>query len=474
MKRVKPGIFCASVFVCFLSLSLGAPRAGADADGGGGSGLGQPGAVILATSTVGEDLSVAVDWSPDITAISVEIALFDGTGAQVEALVVSPVAGEHVQYVVPEFLSRVPAGGFQFSVALRIPSGEDISAAHGFRVFFDCSLNGPSCAWETVDGLEASSPTMREAMLQGLDAATAAGSTDLLADLLAGRPDLTGQIVSFVAQLDQLDRRLNLGPNCFCSWVDAFFKDLSYSLDNEDGTQKAGWQTKERVSEGLNLQLGGQAHSYPGTVNLDVFGSSRLSFSLRCWQFVEWTEYTVPMAGGSASRSLRFPRVVPCLDTCSGEITFSSKTEIQLDIAGLQNAGGEEIIAETALEGSLQVFDGASNLGFVDSWGLDSKCEGDECPLIIDHTSTSRELSITLESTSEGIGVFSDRAQLSLRAPDQGQWCLACSHLSTSTSAVGNSDCAVESGAFVNLMPRNNRDIGPACGELDIDPWEPP
>ncbi len=477
--RIKIHAIAAFVLLVCLSMLL-ATRSQAEVGPGHStaSAVGPAGVSILGTSAQGESLSVRLAWSPEHAYETVELILLDETGSKVDGRFISPPeGGEPLEVVFPDFLRRLPAEGFQVSSVVQDLAGQNVSAVHAFRVFFDCPPRARGCRWETVDGLKADSLTMRESLRAALHAdGTAAATLDLLTDILTSQPKLEGQVLSLASQLDRLDARRTLGTKCHCFWIAAFQEAPAGVIKKgvASGPVPSGWTYGEVQGRGAAVVIGGQARWLEDPIELSVDGASSLTMELSCYQIKQWKTHKVSMSTSGSERILRFPVMVPCAAVCSGDLVFTATLKGELRANGKQAQSHSQVTAGASLKGVFKVWDFTGHTALEAPWNFAHGCIGDDCLAQSDPIPVGDSLEISVFDTVRSTGTVASLAEFSLFAPEQGQWCLACSVIRTEIAAIGTaSPCASEPTVEASLSSTNGDKMARVCGELEINPWEP-
>lgn len=442
---------------------------------------------IVGTSVHLEDLLVMVEWPEQVTDLELELVLLDADHRVVATQPLRPISGSRTQTSFADFLHRLPESGPQFFATIRDADGSDVSPPHTWRGVLDCPHPAEPCRWATHDGLYTDALSLSQSLGAAIDSLEADRSSDLLADVLERRPDLRGPIFSLAAQLDLLDQHLDLKNDCFCAW----YHSSSHSPDDQlcgyqgpgklpDGT---GREHEAFLGPGAQVWVAAQARKAANSLAPTATASSQQTMELRCWKVHRWLEKVdLPLAPNPdrPQRTIRFPIIEPCPDSCRGTVESSASLGYQLTTGTLQPPTNSAVAIATVY-GSVQRDSDAQPSQVVpwDAWlqwttgvTLVSQADWIHLPaggVFVD--ADTRLVTTTLTGT----------ARASVEAKEARAWSYgAAAFMGGLLRARGQADCA--------LLPTREAELetwhGAAasdgfsapetddCGEPQIEPWE--
>ncbi len=336
----------------------------------------------------GEDLRVIVDWREDPSLPSrAVIRLFDEAGSLVTSKRVDTVPGETSDLLLTAALIQVPESGFQYRVAVETQGKHPLAPEHDFRVFLDCT-GADGCVYDLANGVKTGSLLIRDDFLPVLDILEAAGSSNILGDVVAAGFGFESQVYSLAWQLDRLDGRIPLGSEP-CMWMPAFggqpektesaihIVDALAPLNTFSFQDGAGYFL-------LAEAMGGQLET-----PLAAAGQSRVTMDLRCWQIAEWQPVELAMDLPSTPvLSIRIPVASPSSISCAARVESQARLEGKW-VA--EARGTAEDSAQASADASFDFsVDGSSVLASVVATAAFAPSEGTQSDLVCNEKSASQ------------------------------------------------------------------------------------
>ncbi|MEM6797455.1 MAG: hypothetical protein AAF725_26030, partial [Acidobacteriota bacterium] len=430
----------------------------------------------------GERMVLSVAWPHGLPATTARLELWTADGAvRISSQWVASDAGSVSSHPMTRDLDFVADHGYRYSARLTDASGTSRVDERG--VLISPCPGSQACAYRVVEGVESSAIAMSRELFELLDLLSAAGSSDLLGDALAVRPDLNFE-VSWVA--DQIARGPDDPPgDCVCRW----FAEVELDPEALEGSTLESpmnspwptpdWRESRFIGPGANLavatqRLGGAAQS------IALAGSGYAGLHLRCSAVAGWT----PLTGSSPAAAL--PTLTPCEQNCSdATVTFSGWGFANVLANALSAPYASALsrstaLAELSFNGQAQ-FVAAAEAERVVSPGQilrDLSGESDDSGLLaaeqeILGQGATVELRAAVEiETCLILGSLEDCPGIYLRPSDDlGGWAYAQAKARTRAEIVGEASCASPPTGEVTLRTQIE-DPGSKDGLLLV-PWRP-
>ncbi len=305
------------------------------------------GGMLRAIMADGDHLMVVVQV-PE--AIHGTLSLVDPQGGVLAEEVVQLDPYEIGDVLMVDALVEVPARGFQFSLRLEdSASGAPVVLAEvPVHIGLDCT-GVDQCSLVAKPGFATPGALAEPALIPALEEVKAAGSSDMLGDVLAEYPELTGSVVQLVLALGQADSGggLSVRPDpdpCTCRWVPT--GDVSApSIQTVTSIQK---ELVTDWTHGVAGYVAGQTIDGVLTANFPA-AFANLGMHLVCSKTLGYQSIASLLINGRPVPSFEIPSWSPCESDCVGQIEHDASSEVCTE-AKVFGGGGQTAEADLKLE----------------------------------------------------------------------------------------------------------------------------
>ncbi len=345
----------------------------------------------------GTNLSVNVHWAEGLSLPEqAELRLLDASDSVAASMPLIPLAGGEMRVSLTNALGSVTHRGTQYALRVADGNGAPISPDLPLQIRLRCAADDP-CSFEAIPGLLGSEIVLGRELSAALDEREAAGSTNLLTDVLATESHLRGEVFTLAMQMGSPSMKQG---GCQCFWQTTIDEKTGMCWDHEhepdhSSSRTPDWELRSWQGPGASF---GVSYATDTGHELDWLfreGKSRLGLALRCWSIQPSTAVVVGMEGEVSDLQLSLPRAQPC-----GQACFSTTAEATIQMRAMTEALGSGS-AEASLRARARVTD-AQGSRLVSSLDLESlSWESEEGQIARTETLMGSEFEVSLAASGQ-------------------------------------------------------------------------